>query len=82
VEGAHGREHRTVAGAAVEHAAGDEPEDDSSHRAAKSNEAGHGAHDATREEIGETIAIAIGVNAASVVDLTDIAAEKLDLKLY
>jgi len=37
---------------------------------------------ATREEIGETIAIALGVNAASVVDLTDIAAENLDLKLY
>jgi AhpD family alkylhydroperoxidase len=37
---------------------------------------------ATREEIGETIAIAIGVAAASVVDLTDIAAKNLDLKLY
>ena len=37
---------------------------------------------ATREEIGETIAIAIGVNAASVVDMTDIAAENMDLKLY
>ena len=37
---------------------------------------------ATREEISETIAIAMGVNAAAVVDLTDIAAENLDLKLY
>ncbi len=37
---------------------------------------------ATREEIGETIAIAIGVNAAAVVDLTDIAAENLGIKLY
>ena len=37
---------------------------------------------ATREEIGETIAIAIGVNAAAIVDLTDIAAKNMDLKLY
>jgi len=37
---------------------------------------------ATREELAETIAIAIGVNAAAVVDLTDHAAEHLDLKLY
>ena len=37
---------------------------------------------ATREEISETIAIALGVNAAAVVDLTDIAAESMDLKLY
>jgi AhpD family alkylhydroperoxidase len=37
---------------------------------------------ATREEIGETIAIAIGVNAAAVVDLTDIAAENMGLKLF
>jgi AhpD family alkylhydroperoxidase len=37
---------------------------------------------ATREEIGETIAIAIGVGAAAVVDLTDIAAQNMDLKLY
>jgi AhpD family alkylhydroperoxidase len=37
---------------------------------------------ATREEISETIAIAIGVNAAAIVDLTDIAADNLDLKLY
>jgi AhpD family alkylhydroperoxidase len=37
---------------------------------------------ASREEISETIAIAIGVNAAAIVDLTDIAADNLDLKLY
>ena len=37
---------------------------------------------ATREEISETIAIAIGVNAAAVVDQTDIAAEQMKLKLY
>jgi AhpD family alkylhydroperoxidase len=37
---------------------------------------------ATREEISESIAIAIGVNAAAVVDLTDIAADNLDLKLF
>jgi AhpD family alkylhydroperoxidase len=37
---------------------------------------------ASREEISEAIAIAIGVNAAAVVDLTDIAAENMDLKLY
>jgi AhpD family alkylhydroperoxidase len=37
---------------------------------------------ATREEISESIAIAIGVNAAAVVDLTDIAADNLDIKLY
>jgi AhpD family alkylhydroperoxidase len=37
---------------------------------------------ATRDEISESIAIAIGVNAAAVVDLTDIAADNLDLKLY
>lgn len=37
---------------------------------------------ATREEIGEAIAIAIGVNAAAVVDLTDIAAENMDVKLF
>jgi AhpD family alkylhydroperoxidase len=37
---------------------------------------------ATREEISESIAIAIGVNAAAIVDLTDIAADNLDLKLY
>ena len=37
---------------------------------------------ASREEIGETIAIAIGVNGAAVVDMTDKAARELDLKLY
>jgi len=37
---------------------------------------------ASRDEISEAIAIAIGVNAAAIVDLTDIAAENLDLKLY
>ncbi len=37
---------------------------------------------ATREEISESIAIAIGVNAAAIVDLTDIAAENMSLKLY
>ena len=37
---------------------------------------------ATRDEISESIAIAIGVNAAAIVDLTAIAADNLDLKLY
>lgn len=37
---------------------------------------------ASREEISEAIAIAIGVNAAAVVDLTDIAAERMGTKLY
>ena len=37
---------------------------------------------ATREEISESIAIAIGVNAAAIVDQTDMAAEAIDLKLY
>jgi AhpD family alkylhydroperoxidase len=37
---------------------------------------------ASRDEISESIAIAIGVNAAAVVDLTDIAADSLNLKLY
>ena len=37
---------------------------------------------ATREEISESIAIAIGVNAAAIVDLTDIAADNMDLKLF
>jgi len=37
---------------------------------------------ATREEISEAIAIAIGVNAAAIVDLTDIAADNTGLKLY
>lgn len=37
---------------------------------------------ATREEISESIAIAIGVNAAAVVDLSDIAADNMGIKLY
>ena len=37
---------------------------------------------ASREEISEAIAIAIGVNAAAIVDLTDIAADNTGLKLY
>jgi len=37
---------------------------------------------ASKEEVSESIAIAIGVNAAAVVDLTDIAAENMNLKLY
>ena len=37
---------------------------------------------ATREEISESIAIAIGVNAAAIVDLTDIAADNMGVKLY
>lgn len=37
---------------------------------------------ATREEISETIAITMGVGAAAVVDLTDIAADNMDLKLF
>jgi AhpD family alkylhydroperoxidase len=37
---------------------------------------------ATRDEISESIAIAMGVNAAAIVDLTDIAAESLKVKLY
>jgi alkylhydroperoxidase/carboxymuconolactone decarboxylase family protein YurZ len=37
---------------------------------------------ATKEEISEAIAIAIGVNAAAIVDLTDIAAENMNLKLF
>ena len=37
---------------------------------------------ATREEISEAIAIAMGVAAASVVDLTDIAAEHLQIKHF
>ncbi len=37
---------------------------------------------ASHEEVGEAIGIAIGVNAAAMVDLTDIAAESMDLKLY
>jgi AhpD family alkylhydroperoxidase len=37
---------------------------------------------ATREEIGETIAIALGVSAAAIVDMTDQAAARLGIKLY
>ena len=37
---------------------------------------------ATREEISETIAIAMGVNAAAIVDLTDIAADHLKVRLF
>jgi hypothetical protein len=37
---------------------------------------------ATREDISETIAIAMGLNAAAVVDLTDIAAANLHLKHF
>ena len=37
---------------------------------------------ATKHEISETICIALGVAAASVVDQTDLAAEKLRLKLF
>ena len=37
---------------------------------------------ATREEISESIAIAIGVNAAAIVDLTDIAADDMNLRLF
>ena len=37
---------------------------------------------ATRDEISESIAIAIGVNAAAIVDLTDIAAENTGIKLF
>ncbi len=37
---------------------------------------------ATKEEIAESIAIAMGVNAAAVVDLTDIAAARLNLDQF
>ena len=37
---------------------------------------------ATKEEISEAIAIAIGVNAAAIVDLSDIAADNMNIKLY
>ena len=37
---------------------------------------------ATREELSETIAITMGVAAASMVDLTDIAAENLKIKHF
>jgi AhpD family alkylhydroperoxidase len=37
---------------------------------------------ATKDEIAESIAIAMGVNAAAVVDLTDIAAARLNLDQF
>jgi len=37
---------------------------------------------ATKEELSETIAITMGVAAASIVDLTDIAAENLQIRLF
>jgi AhpD family alkylhydroperoxidase len=37
---------------------------------------------ATREELSETIAITMGVSAASIVDLTDIAAESLRIRHF
>ena len=37
---------------------------------------------ASREEISEAISIAMGVAAASVVDQTDLASEKLQIKLF
>jgi AhpD family alkylhydroperoxidase len=37
---------------------------------------------ATKEELSETIAITMGVNAAAMVDLTDIAAESLRIKHF
>src|SRR5213075_3316977 len=37
---------------------------------------------ATKEEISETIAITMGVSAASMVDLTDIAAESLRIRHF
>lgn len=37
---------------------------------------------ATKEEISEAIVIAIGINAASIVDLTDKAADKLELNHF
>ena len=37
---------------------------------------------ASREEISEAIAVAIGVNAAAIVDLTDIAADNTGLRLF
>ena len=40
------------------------------------------SYGATREEISETIAIAMGVSAAAVVDLTDIAALSMKLRLF
>jgi AhpD family alkylhydroperoxidase len=37
---------------------------------------------ASREEISEAIAVAIGVNAAAIVDLTDIAADNTGIRLF
>jgi len=37
---------------------------------------------ATREELSETISITMGVSAASIVDLTDIAAQNLQIKHF
>jgi AhpD family alkylhydroperoxidase len=37
---------------------------------------------ATREELSETIAITMGVAAASIVDLTDIASERLQIRHF
>src|ERR1051326_1671298 len=37
---------------------------------------------ATKEEISETIAITMGVGAAAIVDLTDIAAENLQIRQF
>jgi AhpD family alkylhydroperoxidase len=37
---------------------------------------------ATKEEISEAIVIAIGINAAAIVDLTDVAAAKLHLNHF
>ena len=39
-------------------------------------------HGATKEEISEAIVIAVGINAASIVDLTDNAAQKLELNHF
>jgi AhpD family alkylhydroperoxidase len=37
---------------------------------------------ATREEISEAISIAAAINAASIIDITDKAAEKLNINLF
>ena len=37
---------------------------------------------ATKEELSETIAITMGVSAASIVDLTDIAAENMQIRHF
>jgi AhpD family alkylhydroperoxidase len=39
-------------------------------------------HGATKEEISEAIVIAVGINAASIVDMTDNAAQKLELNHF